>query len=86
MDSFDLPLMNSIESSTEGDERREGVLPLETGEGTIRGKRLRIAMTAGTIAWMFGNVWFAAISGSAFTLFAKSMNASPFEFGLFTAL
>jgi len=52
----------------------------------VRGEPLRRALTAGTLAWMFGNVWFVAISGSAFTLFVKSMRASPFQFGLLTSL
>src|SRR4051812_16090605 len=60
--------------------------PPRVGGGRIAGQRLRSAMLAGTLAWMFGNVWFVAIGGSAFTLFAKSMNASPFQFGLLTAL
>ena len=58
----------------------------EQGGRPVSGERLRSAMLAGTVAWMFGNVWFVAISGSAFTLFAKGMNASPFEFGVLTAL
>jgi len=52
----------------------------------VKGAALRRALTAGTLAWMFGNVWYVAISGSAFTLFAKSMRASPFEFGLLASL
>jgi MFS family permease len=77
--------MEPIEKSVAGGEFEAEDLPLRAGRH-VRGQRLRSAMTAGTLAWMFGNVWFAAISGSAFTLFAKSMNASPFQFGLFTAL
>src|ERR1051325_3838886 len=80
-------LMKSIESSAGDVEAETEALPLAAAGGrTVRGPRLRSAMLAGTLAWMFGNVWFAAISGSAFTLFAKSMDASPFQFGLFTAL
>ena len=79
--------MKAIENSALGEEPRADGWPLEPSGGrAVRGQRLRNAMLAGTLAWMFGNVWFAAISGSAFTLFAKSMNASPFQFGLFTAL
>jgi MFS family permease len=55
-------------------------------DGRITGARLRRSMTAGTIAWMFGNVWFVVIGGPALTLYLKGMNASPFEFGLVTAL
>lgn len=60
--------------------------PPATSPDRIKGRPLRNAMMAGTVAWMFGNVWFMAISGSAFTLFAKGMGASPFEFGLLTAI
>jgi MFS family permease len=60
-------------------------LRMRTGR-PVRGEPLRRALTAGTLAWMFGNVWFVAISGSAFTLFVKSMRASPFQFGLLTSL
>jgi MFS family permease len=73
--------------TSQPEDRPEMDEPLGQSKGrVVTGRPLRSAMLAGTLAWMFGNVWFAAISGSAFTLFAKSMNASPFEFGLFTAL
>jgi len=64
------------------DERRGG----DGGGRPVRGAVLRRSLAAGTLAWMFGNVWFAAISGSAFTLFVKGMAASPFQFGLLTSL
>ena len=64
------------------DERRGG----DGGARPVRGAVLRRSLAAGTLAWMFGNVWFAAISGSAFTLFVKGMAASPFQFGLLTSL
>jgi MFS family permease len=79
--------MNPVESPGQNEQPHEQALQLMFAEEHyIRGQRLRSAMMAGTVAWMFGNVWFAAISGSAFTLFARSMDASPFQFGLFTAL
>src|SRR4051812_24927162 len=77
--------MKSDQDSTEGVGADVVELSLEEGR-PVSGQRLRTAMSAATIAWMFGNVWFVAISGSAFTLFAKSMNASPFQFGLLTGL
>jgi MFS family permease len=67
--------------------RESWVLKLQESRARpVTGEKLRDSMLAGTLAWMFGNVWFVAISGSAFTLFAKGMDASPFEFGLLTAI
>lgn len=39
-----------------------------------------------TLGWVFGAVWFNATGGAPLTLFAKGLNASPFQFGVLAAL
>ncbi|MDB5332706.1 MAG: major facilitator superfamily protein [Phycisphaerales bacterium] len=39
-----------------------------------------------TLGWVFGAVWFTATSGAPLTLFAQALHASPFEFGILTAI
>lgn len=50
-----------------------------------RGKELRRTLKFVTVAWFFGAVWFAVLSGAPITLFAKSLGATNFEFGLLAA-
>jgi MFS family permease len=52
----------------------------------VRGKTLRRALWLATVAWIFGSIWFTAISGSPQTNYAKALHASEFQFGLLTAL
>ncbi len=39
-----------------------------------------------SVAWIFGAVWFASLSGTPRTIFAQSLGASNFEFGLLAAM
>lgn len=52
----------------------------------LSGKPLRRAMSAVTIAWLFGAVWMHAIAGSPLTVFASKLGCSNFEFGLLAAM
>ena len=68
-----------------------GPLPLERPDDPrlvdeLSGPALRKAMSVVTLSWVFGSVWFTAISGAPLTLFAKHLDASKFEFGLLSAL
>jgi len=47
---------------------------------------LRRTMTIVTLAWLSGSVWITATQGAPLTLFAKSLNASEFQFGVLAAL
>ncbi|MDB5290785.1 MAG: major facilitator superfamily protein [Phycisphaerales bacterium] len=47
---------------------------------------LRRSLGLVTLGWVFGAVWFTATSGAPLTLFAQSLHASPFQFGVLTAL
>ena len=60
--------------------------PLEISAPELRGASLRRALGLVTLAWVFGSVWQTATSGAPLTLFATSLHASPFQFGLLTAL
>src|ERR1051325_7996029 len=51
-----------------------------------KGPALRRAMVYTTTAWMFGSIWFATINGTPTTNYAKTLGASPFEFGVLAAL
>jgi len=65
------------------------VLPLERDGRLVdelSGPALRRALGVVTLSWVFGSVWFTAISGAPLTLFAKGLAASKFEFGLLSAL
>jgi len=55
-------------------------------QSSPRGPALRGSLRRVTIAWMFGSVWMTATSGAPITLFAKSLHASPFQFGLLAGL
>jgi len=59
-----------------------GVLPALS----IRRENLRKAMRTVTLAWTFGVVWMACISGSQITLFGRLLGFSDFDFGLLAAL
>jgi MFS family permease len=52
----------------------------------VEGDALRSALTVTTVAWIFGNVWNLTVTGAAFTLFARSLGATPFEMGLLSAI
>lgn len=47
---------------------------------------LRTQLGVITLAWIFGSVWSTTTTGSALTVFAKSLGASNFQFGLLAAL
>ena len=53
---------------------------------SIRRKNLRDALRTVTLAWTFGVVWMACISGSQITLFGRLLGFSNFDFGLLAAL
>src|SRR5690242_7628050 len=52
----------------------------------VSGDALRGALVVTTVGWIFGNVWNMTVTGAAFTLFARSLGASPFEMGLLSAI
>lgn len=52
----------------------------------VRGRTLRQTMFLVTLAWVFGSVWQTATAGAPITLFAKSLGASNFQFGLLAAI
>jgi hypothetical protein len=52
----------------------------------ISGAALRRAMVFTTTAWMFGSVWQATITGTPTANYARSLGASPFQFGVLGAL
>lgn len=66
------------------DESRSESLPLEAQE--LRGPALRRTLGLITVAWLFGSVWANSVAGTPFTSFAKSLNASKFQFGVLSAL
>ena len=53
---------------------------------SIRGRHLRGALRTVTMAWMFGVVWIAAVSGSHFKVLASTLGFSNFGFGLLATL
>lgn len=61
-------------------------------EKRVRGRALRNAMGTVTLGWMFGAVWNAITSGGSLTgsapltLFARTLGASPLQFGLLAAM
>src|SRR5690349_7823565 len=61
-------------------------LPLEQAAPELRGRELRNALGTVTLAWIFGSVWATATAGAPLTLFATSLRASSFQFGLLSAL
>ncbi len=73
--------------------RRHDSTPTVFGENEVlamgqspRGPELRQSMRLATVAWLFGSVWMTATSGAPLTLFAQSLHASNFQFGLLSAL
>src|SRR5262245_26280985 len=52
----------------------------------LRGPALRRAMGLVTLAWVFGSVWMTATAGAPLTLYAQSLRASEFQFGLLSAV
>src|SRR5688572_10501549 len=61
-------------------------LPLRQSDEAPTGPALRRAMLMATCGWMFGSVWFSAMSGTPLTLYARTLGASPFQFGVLAAL
>ena len=53
---------------------------------SVRGRDLRTAMRTTTVAWMFGVVWLACVSGSHVKVFARMLGFNDFTFGLMAAL
>lgn len=52
----------------------------------IQGSHLRAALRRGTLAWMFGVVWIACISGSHVPVFARMLGFNDFAFGVMAAI
>lgn len=50
-----------------------------------RGPVLRKSLSMVTLAWVFGSVWVATISGAPTTQFARSLGLNEFQFGLLSA-
>src|SRR5687767_2014933 len=61
-------------------------LPLRPDQGLHGAWPLRRALGVVTLAWVFGSVWVTATAGAPLTLFVKGLNASPFHFGVLSAL
>src|SRR5438045_7077420 len=55
---------------------------------TPHARRGNLRRTLGlvTLAWVFGSVWATATGGAPLTLFAHSLGATEFQFGLLSAL
>ncbi|HEY0009700.1 MAG TPA: MFS transporter [Tepidisphaeraceae bacterium] len=53
---------------------------------TLNGAPLRRAMAFVTLSWIFGAVWMNALAGAPLTLYATTLGASNFQFGLLAAL
>ena len=51
-----------------------------------RGAHLRRSLVLITWGWIFGAVWMTATTGAPLTLFAQHLRASPFQFGLLSAM
>src|SRR5215217_2900890 len=47
---------------------------------------LRRTLEMVTLTWVFGSVWATAVSGAPLTRFANELGASPWQFGLLTAM
>ena len=59
----------------------------ETGTRHTRAEsHLRRSLGLVTVAWVFGSVWVTATAGAPLTLYAQSLHASEFQFGLLSAL
>src|SRR5437868_11713929 len=82
------PMDHEIESPPSTSARivlDEPDLPLSQVD-SLSGPQLRRAMVLAAVAWIFGSVWVNTTSGAPFTLFARGLGASDFEFGLLTAM
>jgi len=53
---------------------------------SVRGRHLRSSLRLVTVAWMFGVVWMACISGSQMTLFGKLLGFTNRDFGMMAAI
>jgi MFS family permease len=62
------------------------ILPLEPEPKKLKGPALRRALGTVTLAWIFGSVFATATAGAPLTLFATSLGASQFQFGLLSAM
>jgi MFS family permease len=51
-----------------------------------RGHALRRSLSLLTVSWLFGSVYFSSTSGAPITLFAQALDATPFQFGLLSAM
>jgi MFS family permease len=51
-----------------------------------RGHALRHSLHILTVSWLFGSVYFSSTSGAPITLFAQALDATPFQFGLLSAM
>jgi Na+/melibiose symporter-like transporter len=47
---------------------------------------LRNTLELVTLTWVFGSVWSTTVTGAPLTRFATELNASPWQFGLLTAM
>ena len=56
--------------------------PAEGGEPTALRRNLEIV----SLGWVFGSVWVTATAGAPLTRFATELHASPWQFGLLTAM
>src|SRR3954470_1195995 len=61
-------------------------LPLQKAAADLRGQPLRHALGLVTLAWVFGSVWQTATAGAPLTIFATTLGASKFQFGLLSAM
>src|SRR5258708_23601021 len=75
--------MNLAPSVMDNSVLSTGIVPLS---GPRPASALRRSLGLITLGWVFGAVWFTATSGAPLTLFAQSLHASPFQFGVLTAL
>ncbi|MCD4699195.1 MAG: hypothetical protein K8R91_01305, partial [Phycisphaerae bacterium] len=53
---------------------------------SVRGKDLRSSLRTVTLAWMFGIVWMACISGSQMTVFCRMLGFTNRDFGILAAI
>src|SRR5918999_2621503 len=47
---------------------------------------LRRTLGMVTLSWVFGSVWHTTVTGAPLTQFAADLKASPWQFGLLTAM
>src|SRR3954449_8875399 len=51
-----------------------------------RNTPLRNTLEIVTLSWVFGSVWQTTVTGAPLTRFAAELHASPWQFGLLTAM